>query len=286
MPARKLAALAAVCVLATGCGGGGNRAAERGPTSTTTAGSGTGSTLLGPATTDPLASSSASSTTAAGPAFDVGPARAAWERWARAVGGGDLAGASGASRDAANGWTAVTRVVAQADAAAGHQHFFSSQLSAATLDRYGPDKARLNASLDLTERSDQFTRTVHISTPFLSRVDGVWTLIAFDVDGKPVAWSAIGTSRTADGVTTELTALLTAGNATYAITQTSAGGDVAFDRAAGELTTPDGAKVPSRSHVFVGTRQATGVWRFPATARVQAVRFVLTKSDKALDFSF
>src|SRR5258706_414664 len=179
---RGTAALAVVALaLLPGCrgGGGGGTGAARARATTSVPGGGTATTLL----TDLTPAAEAGSATAAGAGdgptttVDAGPARAVWERWARALASGDLAGASDSSRDGANGWTAVIRVVAQSDAAAGHPHSYSGRLSGGTLRAGSAARVGLNAELAFTEGSDQFSRTVQITEPVLDRIDGGWTLI-------------------------------------------------------------------------------------------------------------
>jgi hypothetical protein len=282
-------ALVGLCALfAAGCSGGGSgggpAAADRSAAPTTAPAGATTTTLLTDvtATTGPVGVGAGGPTTT----VDVAPVRAAWERWARALASGDLAGASVASRDGANGWTAVTRVVAQSDAAAGHPHSYSGRLTGGSLRSQSGSRASLNADLAFTDRSDQFTRTVQIGEPVLDRVGADWTLVGFKIDGALIGWSAIGAERAAGDVTMQLTALLTAGTATWAITQTTSATDVSFDGAGAELTAADGRTVPWSGRAFVGTRQVTCVWRFPATARVAHAHFQLKQSDKPLDFVF
>lgn len=224
---------------------------------------------------------------ARGTPVDPGPARRAWRRWYTAVLAGDLAEAGAASRDAANGWTVVTRVVADLDRAAGSPHRFEGSARGEGVAASSGDLIALAATLDLRERAKGLDRRLRISSPVLRKYPGGWTLVSFTLGDARLRWSATNLDRESGGVRVRLIAILGTGAETWAITRTTAASGTRTLRAAGgELVTGDGATARLAASAFSAGYEPVGVWRFPPVRDVRIVRLRLAEGDRELEFRF
>jgi hypothetical protein len=215
-------------------------------------------------------------------------ARGAWRAWAGALARGDLAGATAASRDAANSWVIVLRVPAEAEARAGRAHTFSGT------SRDGPalggtaDAVVLDAELVLTERGPGLERQFRVTRPVVRRSGGEWRVASLDLDGTPLRFSAPGLSRTTEDVTTELLAVLATGPATFAITRSAVptGRDRALAAGPAALVDAGGARVPAAGSAFSADARPVAVWRFPPVVAIRSLEVTLLDGDRSLDFVF
>jgi hypothetical protein len=284
---RRLAVVVAVAVVASAaCGGSRPTLGRAAPATAPVATSSTvGSVPPGaPAETGPAKGGAAPARSQA----DLDAASSAWARWADAVRGGDLNGAAGLSRDAANSWSIVTAVVAGADGRAGAPHRFSGSVTPGSAASASGGAVTVTGRLEVREQaSNGFDRTFVVDQAVVRQVDRTWVVETFRLDGVALRWSAVGMSRVVSGVKLEWVALLGLHGSTWAITRaTLSAGSRSLAAGPAHLRTREGADVVAQAALFSADAQPVGVWRFPESVAVATGAVTLRDGGGDLSFSF
>jgi len=220
-------------------------------------------------------------------AADVAAARRVWRTWSGAVLSGDFDAAAAASRDGANAWTVVTRIVAESDEARGDAHKFGGTMRGESVVASDSGAVLLDSVLELREVAAAGERTVQITRPLLHKVSGVWFVTSFSAGGRQIRWTAIGVQKEVRGVRLEVLSVLDVLGGTWLVTRTTvAQGSRSFTAGESELVASAGATKKLVGAFFSADARPVGVWRFPEVDEIRGIRLTLDEDGESLLFAF